>query len=121
MLGLKKVNSTVHHPQTDGLVERFNRTLTDMLSKKVKKNEKDWDQQLSYVLFAYQASLQESTGESPFFLLYGHAPGVLADAALQPPADQSLIDLSDYCSELTTRMSTAWESSRKHIKISQGK
>ena len=34
LLGLKKVNTTAYHPQTDGLVERFNRTLTDMLSKK---------------------------------------------------------------------------------------
>ena len=38
-----------------------------MLSKKVKKGGKDWDQQLLYVLFAYRASIQESTGESPFF------------------------------------------------------
>ena len=59
LLGLKKVNTTAYHPQTDGLVERFNRTLTDMLSKKVKKGGKDWDQQLPYVLFAYRASMQE--------------------------------------------------------------
>ena len=121
LLGLKKVNTTAYHPQTDGLVERFNRTLTNMLSKKVKKGGKDWDQQLPYVLFAYRASLQETTGESPFFLLYGRTPGVPTDAALQSPVERSLIDLDDYCSELTTRMSTAWESAREHIKVSQGK
>ena len=76
LLGLKKVNTTAYHPQTDGLVEWFNHTLTDMLSKKVKKGGKDWDQQLSYVLFAYRASIQESTGENPFCLLYGHSPRV---------------------------------------------
>ena len=43
LLGLKKVNTTAYHPQTDGLVERFNHTLTDMLSKKGKKGGKDWD------------------------------------------------------------------------------
>ena len=41
LLGIKKVNTTAYHPQTDGLVERFNHTLTDMLSKKVKKGGKD--------------------------------------------------------------------------------
>lgn len=121
LLGIKKVNTTAYHPQTDGLVERFNRTLTDMLSKKVKKGGKDWDQQLPYVLFAYRTSMQESTGESPFFLLHGRTPGVPTDDMLQPPVNRGLVDLDDYCSEITTRMSTAWESAREHIKVSQGR
>lgn len=32
---------------------------------------RDWDQRLPYVLFAYRASAQQSTQESPFYLLYG--------------------------------------------------
>ena len=121
LLGLKKVNTTAYHPQTNGLVEWFNRTLTEMLSKKVQKGGKDWDQQLPYLLFAYRASLQESIGESPFFLLYGCTPGIPTDAALQSPIDRSLLDLDDYCSELTVRMSAAWESAREHIKTAQAR
>ena len=41
-----------------------------MLAKKVEQSGKDWDGQLSFVLFAYHASLQES----PFYLLYGGDP-----------------------------------------------
>ena len=41
---------------------------------------RDWDKQLVFVLFTYRASLQESTGESPFLLLYGRTPGVPTDA-----------------------------------------
>ena len=44
-LGYKKVNTTAYHPQTDGLVERFNRTLISMLAKTVERDGKDWDQQ----------------------------------------------------------------------------
>ena len=121
LLGIKKVNTTAYHPQTNGLVEWLNHTLTDMLSKKVKKGGKDWDQQLPYVLFAYRTSIQESTRESPFFLLYGRTPGVPTDGMLQLPVSRGLIDLEDYCSELTTRMSVAWESAKEHIKLSQGK
>ena len=40
------------HPQTDGQVERMNRTLKQMLSKVVKRNGKDWDELLGPVLFA---------------------------------------------------------------------
>ena len=38
LLGVEKLNTTAYHPQTDGLVERFNRTLTDMLAKKVEQS-----------------------------------------------------------------------------------
>ena len=51
LLGLKEVNFTVYHPQTDKLMEQFNCALTDILSKKIKQNRKDWDQQLLYLMF----------------------------------------------------------------------
>ena len=38
VLGVKKVNTTAYHPQTDGLVERFNRTLINMLAKRVERH-----------------------------------------------------------------------------------
>ena len=53
IMGLKKVNTTAYHPQGDGLVERFNRTLIDMLAKTVHRTGKDWDECLPYLLFAY--------------------------------------------------------------------
>jgi len=58
-LGLKKMNTTAYHPQTDGLVDRFNQTLTNVLAKKVSHNGKDWDIQLPYVLFAYRAGVHK--------------------------------------------------------------
>jgi transposase InsO family protein len=41
VMGVKKVNTTAYHPQMDGLVERFNRTLTDMLAKRVERDGAD--------------------------------------------------------------------------------
>ena len=69
-MGLRKVNTTAYHPQGDGLVERFNRTLT----VEDRRQERDWDDRLPYVLFAYHTSVQESTQESAFHLLYGCLP-----------------------------------------------
>ena len=51
LLGLKKVNTTAYHPQTDSLVERFNCTITNTLWKEVLQSGKDWDTQVPYVLF----------------------------------------------------------------------
>ena len=119
LLGLKKVNTTAYHPQTDGLVERFNRTLTDMLSKKVLRSGKDWDVQLPYVLFAYRASPQQSTEESPFFLLYGRDPAIPTDQMLKPSEDQRNVEVDDYRREIVLRMSAAWEAAQSKIKNAQ--
>ncbi len=72
LLGIKRVRTTPYHPQTDGLVERFNQTLKNMLKKFVSDSGKDWDKWLPYLLFAYREVPQASTGFSPFELLYAH-------------------------------------------------
>ncbi|KAK7915896.1 hypothetical protein WMY93_011657 [Mugilogobius chulae] len=69
--GVKGIRTTPYHPQTDGLVERYNQTLKSMLRKFVSTTGRDWDQWLPYLLFAYREVPQASTGFSPFELLYG--------------------------------------------------
>ena len=71
LLNICRIRTTPYHPQTDGLVERFNGTLEAMLKKVVRHNQKDWDDCLPCLLFAYCEVPQESTGFSPFELLYG--------------------------------------------------
>ena len=46
VMGVNKVNTTAYHPQGDGLVERFNRTLQDMLSKTTERDGSNWDEKL---------------------------------------------------------------------------
>ena len=71
MLGIKKTRTTPYHPQADGMVERFNRTLEAMLSTVVEEDQSDWDEQIPFVLAAYRASSHASTGFSPNFLMMG--------------------------------------------------
>ena len=71
LLHVKPIRTTPYHPQTDGLVERFNHTLKAMLRKTANKEGKDWDRLIPYLLFAYREVPQASTGFSPFELLYG--------------------------------------------------
>lgn len=71
LLGIKPLRTTPYHPQTDGLVERLNQTLKQMLRRFVDETGSNWDQWLPYLLFAYREVPQASTGFSPFELLYG--------------------------------------------------
>lgn len=61
--------STSYHPQTNGLVERFNKTLCEALAK-LKENG-EWDTKISPVLFAYRDKVHSSTKMKPFYLIYG--------------------------------------------------
>ena len=71
MLNISRLRTSPYHPQTDGLAERLNGTLKSMIRKFTASNQKDWDEHLPYLLFAYREVPQESTGFSPFELLYG--------------------------------------------------
>ena len=71
LLHVHPIRTSPYHPQTDGLVERFNQTLKNMLRKAATEEGKDWDKLVPYLLFAYREVPQASTGFFPFELLYG--------------------------------------------------
>jgi len=71
LLQVHPIRTSPYHPQTDGLVERFNQTLKSMLPKSGTDRGNKWDKKIPYLLFAYQEVPQVSTGFSPFELLYG--------------------------------------------------
>jgi hypothetical protein len=65
-LGISRRSTTPYHPQANGLVERFNRTLKDMLTKVASTAKLEWDNALSYVLAAYRSYPHASTGTRLF-------------------------------------------------------
>ena len=119
VMGVKKVNTSAYHPQSDGLVERFNRTLIDMMSKSVAAGVCEWDEKIPYVLFAYRATTQSSTGESPFRLLYGRDPQLPTETTLSPTLPRAQIALDDYMTNLTREMSAAWKLAQEQVQKAQ--
>ena len=75
LMRVKSIRTSRYHPQTDGLVERFNQTLKAMLRKTATSEGKDWDKLIPYVLFTYREVPQASTGFLPFELLCSRTVG----------------------------------------------
>ncbi len=71
---IKQIKTTSYHPQTDGLVERFNRTLCDMLACYVTDEQEFLDKYLDFLTFAYNTSKQTSIDCCPFYLFYKREP-----------------------------------------------
>lgn len=79
----------------------------------------EWDKQLPMLLFAYRSTIQESTRESPFFLVYGRDPRLPTISTMEPPRPEYTVDLDDYKSELVTCLVKAHEGAREQIKKAQ--
>ncbi|UYV66998.1 hypothetical protein LAZ67_4003622, partial [Cordylochernes scorpioides] len=104
--------TTAYHPQTNGLTERLNKTLGDMLSMYVDAEQRDWDSVLPYVIFAYNTAQQGSTRFSPFFLVHGREAETLLDVLLPYEDETSDHDFGD---QMVTKAEEARQLARIHI------
>ena len=121
LLGTKKLNTTAYHPQCDGMVERFNRTLKPMLRKHATTFGLQWDEYLNGLVWAYRNTLHESTGEKPSFLLFGLDCRSPTAAALLPTTSDRYVDPSDYRQQLIRSLSSARELAVNNIHKAQWK
>jgi len=76
-----------YHPQTNGLTERFNKTIADMLAKSLKTKKDEWPIWLQAKVFAYNTTAQKSTQYSPFELLHTFTPRTPVDIELVEPSN----------------------------------
>ena len=78
------VQTSVYHPQSNAKVERFHRTLHDVLSKKLSENQQTWDLFLNQALAAIRFNISVSSKFSPFFLLYNRDVVLPVDNLMKP-------------------------------------
>jgi hypothetical protein len=83
-LNISHVLTSVYHPQSNAKVERFHRTLHDILAKRLTENQQLWDLQLAQALAAIRFSVSESSRFSPYFLLYNRDVVLPVDNLMKP-------------------------------------
>ena len=83
-LGIKRLRTTAYRPCCDGRVERFNRTIADMIASYVINQPDTWDNYIKYATFAYNTSVHSSTGYTLFYLLKGFEARELNDVLPAP-------------------------------------
>ena len=114
MLGIKKTHTTPYHPQSDGLVERLNRTILSMLATTIKDHGEEWEHHLAKVCFAYNTSIHKSTGFTPFYLMYGRQARIPVDLiySTPEPSDQSH---GEYARNLRQSLENAYSTARERL------
>jgi hypothetical protein len=68
------VNKTAYHPQCNGLTERLNATLCQLLEIYGNEKQSDWDENIQNALMAYRTSVQASSNITPYEVVFGKQP-----------------------------------------------
>ena len=122
LLGVIKTRISPYNPQSDGMIERMNRTLKNMLMSFVSKNQKDWDVHIPLLMMAYRSSVHEATGMSPSLMMLGREIRLPVDIAMGQPEKSTNreTDMSEYAYKLHEKMEKIHEIARDKLEISTG-
>jgi transposase InsO family protein len=105
IMNIKKTRTTPYHPMGNGCVERYNRTLLNMLGTLEPAQKADWKKYVSSLVYAYNCTKHESTKVSPFQLMFGRKPKLPIDAVFESADSQnSAKTTTEYVEDLKERM-----------------
>uniref|UniRef100_A0A3B3Q8H6 Gypsy retrotransposon integrase-like protein 1 n=1 Tax=Paramormyrops kingsleyae TaxID=1676925 RepID=A0A3B3Q8H6_9TELE len=114
--GVAGSRTTPYHPQGNGQVERFNRTLLQMLKTLTENQKANWKESLNKLIFAYNNTKCEVTGFSPFYLLFGRSPRLPVDLLFGLTPETETIDYREYVRKWRQEMQEALEITRQTAK-----
>ncbi|XP_068228072.1 uncharacterized protein [Palaemon carinicauda] len=107
--GVHHQTSTAYHPESQGLVERSHQTLKTVLTKLGEAGSSDWEENLPYALFALRQARSETTGYSPFELLYAHSTRGPLDILYEAWEASSKASWVEELPDIQAKIRTAWE------------
>lgn len=109
LLGIKKYNTSPHHPMTNASLERCHKTLKAMLRAYINKNKTDWPKFLPFAVFVMNTTVNRSTGYTPHHLLYGYNLEIPSNIKRKP---DPVYSYDDYLTELRYKLQVAHELAR---------
>ena len=112
-LGVSNKYVTTYHPQSNGQVERFNRTIAAMLRNYVNDHQDDWDKYAETLTYAYNNHVHRSTKTTPFELVLSRPPPEFSlDHRLNPRQKPDAVKKADFINRMDDAIQKAYASLR---------
>ena len=118
LTGIQKSRTTPYHPMENGQAERFNSTLLNMLGTLNPPQKLDWKSHVSSLVHAYNCTRHDTTGYSPYFLMFGRNPRIAVDLVLGRGLERPV---KDYVGSLSKNLKQAYETAVAHSRMKQSK
>ncbi|GKB30511.1 reverse transcriptase domain-containing protein [Tanacetum coccineum] len=111
--------ASVKHPQTNGLLERENRSLGEGIKARLDASSKNWMEEISHVLWAHRTMIKSSNGDTPFSLTYGTQAVILAEIGM-PTLRTTKVDMVENDEALEINLDLL-EERREQVAIREAK
>ncbi|XP_052224106.1 uncharacterized protein LOC127839760 [Dreissena polymorpha] len=109
--------TTPYHAMGNGMVERFNQILLKMLGTLDKDKKSNWKDHVGPMVHAYNATIHDSTGYSPYYLKFGRHPRLAIDILLGLDIDDLNARCSnEYARKLRERLAHAYKTAKEIAK-----
>ena len=110
--GIRKVETTGYQPQSNP-VERFHRYLNSAMTALHGNFGLDWDRYVDAAVFTYRVSINDATGYSPFFLLYGRECVSPADIFLGSGPQEEFKSETEYATAVGSSLARAYQNAHE--------
>lgn len=115
LIGTQKIRTTPYHPRGNP-VERFNRTLLNMLGTLENQKKSHWRDYVKPLVHAYNCTKNETTGFTPYELMFGRQPRLPVDLAFGLPVNHQPGSHSQYVRNLKSQLEDSYRVATENAK-----
>lgn len=112
LFGIERSRTTPYHPMGNGLCERFNRSLLNMMGCMSEDQKKKWPKYVATMVYAYNCVPHTSTGFAPYELMFGRVPRLPIDHMFSLTENGTAQTYGEYIHELQEKIDESWQIAR---------